>query len=103
MTCPMDYEEGGAKKHVLLFSNPHSKLRRINQTIQVSFDDGMTWPEDHHLLIDQGFAWAYPCLTQVDAQHIGIVYSSSQADLAFQIIPLDELLHGAVGHGGKSP
>ena len=88
----VDYEEKGEKKHVLLFTNPRSKVRRIDQTIQVRFDDGITWPEDHHLLLDQGFAWAYPSLTRIDRGHIGIVYSGSQADLVFEIIPFEELL-----------
>jgi sialidase-1 len=92
----VDYDGNGGKKHVLLFSNPHSEdLRiRVNQTIQVSFDDGMTWPRDHHLLLDEGLGWGYPSLTRIDAGHIGIVYGSSQADIAFQIIPLAELLRG---------
>ncbi len=92
----VDYEEGGAKRHVLLFANPHSAVERIrvNQTIQVSFDDGMTWPEDHHLLLDEGLGWGYPSMTQADAQHIGIVYGSSQTDIAFQIISTAELLRG---------
>ena len=40
----VDYTEAGAKKHVLLFANPHSQKGRTHQTIQVSFDDGRTWP-----------------------------------------------------------
>jgi len=89
-----DYQERGANKHVLLFANPHSKVKgqRTNQTIQVSFDDGRTWPQEYHVLLDQGYGWGYPSLTRIDDQHIGIVYCGSQADLVFQVLSLEELL-----------
>ena len=90
----VDYLEGGAKKHALLFSNPHSKVKRmrVNQTIQVSFDEGRTWPQQHHIRLDEGNGWGYPSMSRIDDKHIGIVYGGSQADLTFQIISLDELL-----------
>lgn len=90
----VDYLDGGEKKHVLLFANPHSKVRRqrVNQTIQVSFDDGLTWPEKYHVLLDQGNGWGYPSMSRIDERHIGIVYGGSQADIVFQVLSLDELL-----------
>lgn len=90
----MDYTEGGAKKHVLLFANPHSKVKRVrnNHTIQVSFDDGRTWPQEYHVLLDQGNGWGYPSLSRIDERHVGIAYAGSQADIIFQILSLDELL-----------
>jgi len=87
----MNYEDGGGRHHLLLFANPHARIR-MDQTIQVSFDDGLTWPRDHDLLLDHGFGWGYPSLTRVDAGHVGILYGGSQADLTFQSIPLSELL-----------
>ncbi|MBM4072105.1 MAG: sialidase, partial [Planctomycetes bacterium] len=62
----VDYLEAGEKKHVLLFSNPHTQKGRTHQTIQVSFDDGLTWPGSHHLLLDEGRGAGYPSLTRVD-------------------------------------
>lgn len=88
----VDFSDGGAKKHALLFANPHTQKGRTHQTIQVSFDDGRTWPAAHHLLLDEGRGAGYPSLTRVDDRHIGIVYEGSQAHLVFEKIPLTELL-----------
>lgn len=90
----VDYTDAGAKKQVLLFSNPHTQKGRTHQTIQVSFDDGRTWPAAHHLLLDEGRGAGYPSLTRVDDRHVGIVYEGSQAHLVFEKIPLAELLAG---------
>lgn len=91
----VNYRENGRSRHVLLFANPRSttKGQRVDQTIQVSFDDGMTWPQDHDILLDEGLGWGYPSLAQIDARHIGIVYGGSKANVTFQIISLEELLH----------
>lgn len=91
----IDYAEAGAKKHALLFSNPHTQKGRTHQTIQVSFDDGRTWPAAHHLLLDEGRGAGYPSLTRVDDRHVGIVYEGSQAHLVFEKITLAELLKPA--------
>lgn len=88
----VDYEDASEKKHVLLFANPHSQKGRTHHTIQVSFDDGRTWPESHHLLLDEGRGAGYPSLTRVDPRHVGIVYEGSQAHLVFERFSLNELL-----------
>jgi sialidase-1 len=77
---------------VLLFANPHTQKGRTHHTLQVSFDEGMTWPESHHRLLDEGQGAGYPSLTQVDAEHVGIVYEGSQSQLVFERIPIRELL-----------
>lgn len=77
-------------KRVLLFSNPHHKLKRQEITIQASLDDGKTWPESHRVLIDPGASAGYSCLTFIDAETLGILYESSEADLAFKRVPLAE-------------
>ncbi|MEZ6147174.1 MAG: exo-alpha-sialidase [Planctomycetaceae bacterium] len=84
---------GGEAKDLLLFANTHAQDGRHHQTIQVSLDEGQTWPEKYHLLLDEGRGRGYPSLTQVDDQHVGIVYEGSQADLMYERISLDELLH----------
>ncbi|MCC6589164.1 MAG: exo-alpha-sialidase [Bryobacterales bacterium] len=81
-----------ASRHILLFSNPHTQKGRTHQTIQVSFDDGRTWPDANHLLLDEGRGKGYPSLSQIDPQHIGIVYEGSTADLVFEKIALSELI-----------
>ncbi len=87
-----DYEEDGKPKHILLFANPHSQTGRDHHSIQVSFDDGRTWPQEYRLLLDEGRGNGYPSMTRVDASHVGIVYEGSQAHLVFEKLSLNELL-----------
>lgn len=78
-------------RHVLLFSNPRDKKARRNITLQASFDDGKTWPEEHRILLDEGKSRGYSCLAMVDDRTVGILYESSIADLVFQTVPLADL------------
>lgn len=87
-----DYEENGEKKQILVFANPHSQERRDHHTLKISFDEGMTWPEEYHLLLDVGLGAGYPSLTQIDGQHVGLVYEGSQSHIVFEKFSLDELL-----------
>ena len=87
-----DYREGGKSKSVLLFANPHSQKSRTNQSIQVSFDEGKTWPAKHRLLLDEGRGKGYPSLSRVDDRHVGIVYEGSGAHLVFERIPIEALV-----------
>ena len=88
----VDDDAAGEKKQVLLFANPHSQQGRTHHTIQVSFDDGRSWPPSHHLLLDEGRGAGYPSLTRVDDAHVGIVYEGSQSHLVFEKFSLAELL-----------
>jgi sialidase-1 len=87
-----DYREGDEAKSILLFANPHSQEGRTHHSIQVSLDDGETWPEGHRLLLDEGRGAGYPSLSRVDDRHIGIVYEGSGSHLVFEKISIDELL-----------
>jgi len=87
-----DYRDNGTSKSVLLFANPHSQQARTHHSIQVSFDEGKTWPETHRLLLDEGRGAGYPSLSRVDDKHIGIVYEGSGSHLVFEKISIDELL-----------
>jgi sialidase-1 len=87
-----DFGAANARNHILLFANPHSQKGRTHHTIQVSFDDGQTWPDSHHLLLDDGAGAGYPSLTRVDNDHVGIVYEGSQSHLVFEKVPLVDLL-----------
>jgi len=91
-----DYQDGGEQKHVLIFANPHSQQRRDHHTLKVSFDEGMTWPEEYHLLLDVGGGAGYPSLTRIDDRHVGLVYEGSQAHVVFEKFSIDELLHREV-------
>ena len=86
-----DMEEG-KKKSMLLFVNRNKDGTRDNLTLKVSFDDGMTWPEEHWILFDQYRSAGYSCITSIDENSIGILYESSQSDLAFITINLIEIL-----------
>ena len=86
------YTENGRKKTILFFSNPSSKTGRNHITLKASSDNGETWPGKYRLLLDEGTGSGYSCLTGVDNEHIGILYESSQADLVFQKIKIDEIV-----------
>lgn len=88
----VNFRKGAEARSALLFANPHSQKARTHQTIQVSFDDGMTWPESHRLLLDEGRGRGYPSLSQIDDGHVGIVYEGSQADVVFERLALAELV-----------
>jgi sialidase-1 len=88
----IDYHVKGERRHALLFSNPQSKTDRTHHTLQVSFDDGMTWPEEYRLLLDEGRGFGYSSLTRF-GDHIGIVYEGSRSQLVFERFSVDELLH----------
>jgi len=88
-----DYKSlDGKNRSVLLFVNPNSKTHRNNITLKLSFDDGLTWPTDKYVLLDELNGRGYSCITSVDDETIGILYESSQADLVFEKISLTELI-----------
>jgi len=87
------YTVDGEEKSILVFSNPNILERpRRKTTLKVSFNDGMTWPEEYWLLLDEGNSRGYSCLTSVDEKTIGIFYEGSQADMTFESIPVEELI-----------
>lgn len=88
-----EYTENGQEKSLLLFSNPNTKEGRYNITIKTSLDNGETWPEKYWILLDEGWGRGYSSLTSVNDGTIGILYESSQADITFQKILLDDILN----------
>lgn len=81
---------------LLLFSNPNATDERHHITIKLSKDQGMTWPVAYQLLLDEGIGRGYSCLTAIDENTIGILYESSQADLVFQKIQVQDLLNNSL-------
>lgn len=79
-------------KQVLFFSNPADKYHRKNMTVKASFDQGNTWPNEYHLLLDQGRGRGYSCMTMIDENTIGILYEGSQSDLVFERIKVSEII-----------
>jgi sialidase-1 len=86
------YTKKGKEKSILLFANPESFDTRDHITLKVSYDDGDTWQNDKKILLDELKGRGYSCITSVDEQTIGILYESSQSDLVFQQIDINELL-----------
>ncbi len=88
-----EYSEKGTTKTVLLFANPYSQKSRTNHSIQVSFDEGKTWPKKNRLLLDEFSGAGYPSLSRAGNKHIGIVYEGSGSHLVFERISIDELVN----------
>ncbi|MGK0184895.1 MAG: sialidase-1 [Verrucomicrobiales bacterium] len=76
---------------LLLFSNPATDEGRFNMTLKVSKDEGMTWPGELHTLYDSRASAGYSCLTQIDDDHVGVVYEGNR-ELYFLRFIIDELL-----------
>ena len=74
-------------RRVLFFSNPNSKYKREKMTVQMSMDQGKTWPKS--ILLDRK-GGAYSSLSMVNDRTLGILYESSVADMVFQKIKLSE-------------
>jgi acetyl esterase/lipase len=88
-------------RSLLLFANPHSQQGRTHHTVQVSFDDGRTWPDSHHWLLDEGRGAGYPSMTRIDDDHVGIVYEGSQSHLVFQRLAIADLIDPIRRHGTR--
>lgn len=95
-TIRIHYEQKGEPKTVLLFANPNSVERREKHTIKVSFDEGMTWPETHHYLLDDYTGFGYPSLVQIDDKHVGIVFEGSRSHIMFMKLTIGELVTGTL-------
>lgn len=78
----------------LLFANPAvPRAPRRRMTIKASTDLGVTWPETHQLLLDEGQSAGYPSMTMIDAKTVGILFEGSRAQLTFLRIKLADLIH----------
>lgn len=86
------FKQNGVEKTILLFCNPESYNKRNHMTLKVSFDDGKTWDDRKKILLDEYDSFGYSCITSVDDSTIGIFYESSQAQMTFQQVKLDELI-----------
>lgn len=87
-----NYTKNGKAFSVLLFSNPNTKGGRNHMTIKMSFDDGLTWPKEHWMLLDEWNSFGYSCITSIDEQTIGILYEGSGAHMVFQQFSFKKML-----------
>lgn len=77
------------RKEWLFFSNPNSTEARKNMTIKLSTDDGMTWPNEYWILLNEKVGYGYSSLTVIDENTIGILYEGV-GELFFQKINIFE-------------
>jgi sialidase-1 len=82
--------ESGKHGPLLFFSNPPQRSGRNHMTIKVSNDEGKTWPEKWHTLVDER-STAYSCMTAVGPDKIGLVYEAP-GELYFIRHTIEELL-----------
>ena len=75
------YKKG---KSILLFCNPESYNSRDHMTLKISCDDGMTWPTEKKILLDEYGGFGYSCITSVRPSVVGVLYESSQAQIVGQ-------------------
>lgn len=69
----------------LLFSNPASTSKRVRITVQVSLDDGKTWPYQRELYAGPS---AYSCLTVLQNGMIGCLYERGKKN-SYETITFD--------------
>ena len=81
----------GTKKHALFFSNPNNKNERKNMTVKASLDDGLSWPLEFQVELNEAGGYGYSCLTMLDESTIGILYEGVK-DLYFQKIRVEDIL-----------
>jgi sialidase-1 len=84
------YTHNGKRMSLLAFFNPDSPFSRSRLTLKLSFDDGMSWPKEHYIMLDEWTSAGYSCITSIDENTLGILYESSQAQLVFQQVKLFE-------------
>ncbi|WP_099463052.1 sialidase family protein [Parabacteroides provencensis] len=88
----VDAKDNITGKKLLLFSNPNTQKRRNHITIKASLDEGLTWPAEHQVMLDEAEGWGYTCLSMIDKETVGIFYESSVAHMTFQAIKLSDLI-----------
>lgn len=87
-----DLKIDGVTRRVLFFSNPDDKSSRINMTVKMSRDEGMTWPAEDAVELYSPQCYGYSCLTMVDEDHVGILYEGTK-ELYFQKIPVKDFFN----------
>ncbi|MDR2704251.1 MAG: glycoside hydrolase [Planctomycetaceae bacterium] len=79
----------GTNDNLLVFFNPCDSSSRINMTLQVSEDDGMTWTKKRKLY--EPYSYGYSSLCLIDNDTIGVVYETT-GGLIFQKVNISDLI-----------
>ncbi|WP_199169898.1 sialidase family protein [Rhodopirellula bahusiensis] len=76
-------------KSRIVFSNPASETKRENGVLRLSYDEGVSWPNEV-TIYREGFA--YSCLTRLQNDRIGVLFErDGYKAISFTAIGLDEL------------
>ena len=87
------YKDTAGKEHeLLLFFNPNDPDEREHYTMKCSLDEGVTWPEDMWLEVDEYSGRGYSCMISLDNDTVGILYEGSGACMVYQRIKLEDLV-----------
>lgn len=82
----------GSERDILLFFNPNDPSKRRHFTMKCSLDEGMTWPEEMWMELDEGKGRGYSCMVPLDNGTVGLVYEGSGACLVYQKVDIAEIL-----------
>ncbi len=74
---------GSGRTNIILFSNPASDILRVNMTIRMSLDDGMTWPYQRALHPGPS---AYSDLAALKSGKIACLYERGEQNPYEQIV-----------------
>ncbi|MGI9159758.1 MAG: sialidase family protein [Saprospiraceae bacterium] len=79
------YQENGAEKNLLLFSNPNSRNDRTNLTLRISRDNGLTWTPGRTIYAGSA---AYSALAILKNGAVGVLFEKDNyAENGFVILP----------------
>lgn len=87
----LDWTSGKEKKGRLAFLNPNVTRGRYNMTLQISEDDGLTWPRKLRLYDPN--CYGYSSLTLIGDEHLGALYETT-GGLIFQKIRISDVKPG---------
>ena len=79
----------GDERDLIAFFNPNSSRSRTNLSLQLSEDEGETWP--YKELCYAPGNWGYSCMCMIDKSTIGVLYETS-GGLIFEKINVDDVL-----------
>jgi sialidase-1 len=78
-------------KHLLLFSNPSSQVKRERMTITVSADQGKTWPIS--FLVDGGPS-AYSDMAVIGSKKVGLLYEKgSDGGIVYTLLSMKKVIN----------
>ena len=87
----------GDDRDLIAFFNPNSARGRVDLSLQISENEGNTWP--YKELCYSPSNWGYSCMCMIDKSTIGVLYETI-GGLIFERINVDDVLKK---HKNQSP